>query len=81
MSRFSSHKTEFVQSIVWERYGEYLCSIGREPYEDKALKYIDKEDSSPAGNMSVEFAEENGLSTCRIVELLYKIRVLPFSTR
>ena len=40
-----SHESEPVQSLMWERYGEYLCSVGGTVYRTKVFEYIDKEDS------------------------------------
>jgi tRNA (cmo5U34)-methyltransferase len=40
-----SHESEPVHSLMWERYGEYLCSIGGTEYRTKVFGYIDKEDS------------------------------------
>jgi len=40
-----SHESQAVQALMWERYGEYLISVGGEEYRDKCFAYIDKEDS------------------------------------
>jgi len=40
-----SHESEAVHSLMWQRYGEYLCSIGGNDYRTKVFEYIDKEDS------------------------------------
>jgi tRNA (cmo5U34)-methyltransferase len=40
-----SHESEPVHSLMWERYGEYLCSSGGSDYKEKVFEYIDKEDS------------------------------------
>ena len=40
-----SHESEAVHSLMWERYGEYLCSLGGADYRTKVFEYIDKEDS------------------------------------
>jgi len=40
-----SHENEFVKSLMWSRYGEYLCSIGGKKYKEKVFDYIEKEDS------------------------------------
>ncbi len=40
-----SHESEAVHSLMWERYGEYLCSIGGVDYKAKVFEYIDKEDT------------------------------------
>lgn len=40
-----SHESETVHSFMWERYGEYLCSMGGADYRTKVFEYIGKEDS------------------------------------
>ena len=40
-----SHESDIVHALMWERYGEYLCSIGGNDYRRKVFEYIDKEDS------------------------------------
>ncbi|MBT8361272.1 MAG: class I SAM-dependent methyltransferase, partial [Deltaproteobacteria bacterium] len=40
-----SHQYKPVQLLMWERYGDYLCSLNGENYRDKVFAYIDKEDS------------------------------------
>lgn len=40
-----SHESESIHSLMWERYGEYLGSMGGDDYKTKVFDYIDKEDS------------------------------------
>ncbi|WP_460597654.1 class I SAM-dependent methyltransferase [Geomonas sp. Red276] len=40
-----AHETEMVQSMMWQRYGEYLSSVGGDAYREKVFTYIAKEDS------------------------------------
>ena len=40
-----SHESETIHSLMWGRYGKYLCSIGGTDYRTKVFEYIDKEDS------------------------------------
>jgi len=40
-----SHESEPIHSLMWARYGEYLCSLGGADYRTKVFEYIDKEDS------------------------------------
>jgi tRNA (cmo5U34)-methyltransferase len=40
-----SHESEAVQAMMWERYGEYLVSMGGAEYKTKVFEYVDKEDS------------------------------------
>jgi tRNA (cmo5U34)-methyltransferase len=64
-----SHETEPVQSLMWTRYGEYLCSVGGESYRDKVFDYIDKEDSPRAVTFQLDLLRKVGFNH---VELLHK---------
>ena len=64
-----SHETTAVQSLMWDRYGEYLCSTGGESYRDKVFSYIDKEDSPRPITFQLELLRKVGF---RWVELLHK---------
>jgi tRNA (cmo5U34)-methyltransferase len=43
-----------IQEVMWNRYGEYLESLGGVAYRDKVFAYIDKEDSPRS--LSFQFA-------------------------
>ncbi len=64
-----SHESEEVHSLMWKRYGEYLCSIGGESYRDKVFDYIDKEDSPRPVTFQLDLLRKVGFRT---VELLHK---------
>ena len=64
-----SHETGPVQSLMWKRYGEYLCSFGGESYKDKVFEYIDKEDSPRPVSYQMELLRKVGF---KHVELLHK---------
>lgn len=64
-----SHETEPVQSLMWERYGEYLCSVGGEEYRAKVFAYIDKEDSPRPVTYQLDLLRKVGFDH---VELLHK---------
>ena len=64
-----SHETDAVQSLMWQRYGEYLCSIGGPAYRDKVFDYIDKEDSPRPVTYQLELLRQVGFDK---VELLHK---------
>jgi tRNA (cmo5U34)-methyltransferase len=64
-----SHETGSVQSLMWKRYAEYLCSIGGESYKDKVFAYIDKEDSPRPVTYQMDLLREVGFNH---VELLHK---------
>ncbi|MEJ2157302.1 MAG: class I SAM-dependent methyltransferase [Desulfobacteraceae bacterium] len=64
-----SHETGPVQSLMWQRYAEYLRSVGGESYKDKVFKYIDKEDSPRPVTYQMDLLRKVGFSH---VELLHK---------
>ena len=64
-----SHETEHVQHLMWENYGEYLCSLGGEGYKNRVCEYIDKEDSPRPVTYQLELLRKAGFHH---VELLHK---------
>jgi len=64
-----SHETEPVQSLMWKRYGEYLCSVGGEDYQAKVFDYIDKEDSPRSVTYQLDLLRKVGFTH---IELLHK---------
>jgi tRNA (cmo5U34)-methyltransferase len=64
-----SHETCAVQSLMWERYGEYLCSIGGEDYKEQVFEYIEKEDSPRPVTYQMDLLRKVGFNH---VELLHK---------
>lgn len=64
-----SHETGPVQSLMWKRYGEYLCSVGGEYYRDKVFEYIDKEDSPRPVTYQMGLLRQVGFNH---IELLHK---------
>lgn len=64
-----SHETESVQSLMWTRYGEYLCSVGGGSYRDKVFNYIDMEDSPRPVTYQLDLLRKVGFTH---VELLHK---------
>lgn len=64
-----SHETGFVQSLMWERYGEYLNSLGGETYKQQVFDYIDKEDSPRPVTYQLDLLRRVGFNH---VELLHK---------
>ena len=64
-----SHETETVKSLMWNRYGEYLCSVGGEKYKEKVFDYIEKEDSPMPVTYQLDLLRRVGFKQ---VELLHK---------
>ena len=64
-----SHETESVQTLMLNRYGDYLCSAGGESYRDKVFDCIDKEDSPRPITFQLDLLRKVGFDK---VELLHK---------
>jgi len=64
-----SHEIKPVQHMMWNRYGEYLCSQGGEEYKDRVFAYIDKEDSPRPVTYQLDLLRKVGFDH---VELLHK---------
>ncbi len=64
-----SHEIPTVDALMWERYGEYLRSLGGVAYRDEVLTYIDREDSPRAVTWQLDLLRRVGFDR---VELLHK---------
>lgn len=64
-----THGNEGVQALMWERYGNYLSSIGGEEYRDKVFAYIDREDSPRPLGYQLDLLTQVGFAR---VEILHK---------
>ncbi|MEM9367334.1 MAG: class I SAM-dependent methyltransferase [Planctomycetota bacterium] len=63
------HETPGVQSLMWDRYGEYLCGFGGDSYRDRVFDDIDKEDSPRPVTYQLELLKRVGFDR---LELLHK---------
>ncbi|MEP3481224.1 MAG: class I SAM-dependent methyltransferase [Fuerstiella sp.] len=63
------HETQGVQSMMWQRYGDYLVSLSGEQYRDKVFEYIDLEDSPRPVTYQLQLLHQVGFQH---VELLHK---------
>ena len=63
------HEHSDVQAMMWERYGQYLTSIGNADYRDKVFAYIDREDSPRPVTYQLELLRSVGFAK---VDLLHK---------
>ncbi len=64
-----SHETEPIQELMWQRYGDYLYSLGGDDYRAKVFDYIDKEDSPRPVTYQLALLRKVGFDR---VELLHK---------
>ena len=69
VSDLVSHETGSVQSLMWKRYAEYLCSIGGESYKNKVFAYINKEDTPRSVTYQMDLLRKVGFNH---VEILHK---------
>ena len=64
-----SHESAAVHSLMWERYGDYLCSMGGDDYRTNVFDYIDKEDSPRPVTYQLDLLRKVGF---RHTDLLHK---------
>lgn len=64
-----AHENSAVQDLMWNRYADYLCTLGGTEYRDAVLAYIDREDSPRPITYQLELLRRVGFSQ---VELLHK---------
>jgi len=64
-----SHETEQIHDMMWERYGEYLNSLGGDEFKNKVFACIDKEDSPRSVTYQLDLLRNVGFDH---VELLHK---------
>jgi tRNA (cmo5U34)-methyltransferase len=58
-----------VQTILWERYGEYLAAFKGEQYREHVFAYIDREDSPRPVLFQCELLRAAGF---RKIDILHK---------
>ena len=63
------HSIPAVQKLMWERYGDYLESLGGQDYRDKVFDYIEKEDSPRPLLWQIDLLRSSGFAD---VEILHK---------
>ncbi len=64
-----AHETDAIHNVMWQRYGEYLASLGGGEYRDKVFDYIAKEDSPRPVTYQLDLLRRVGFAH---VELLHK---------
>jgi tRNA (cmo5U34)-methyltransferase len=63
------HEHASIQAMMWQRYGDYLTTIGDAAYRDKVFAYIDREDSPRPVTYQLELLRAVGFDW---VDLLHK---------
>jgi len=69
ISDLISQETELLNEYIWERYSDYLESIGGKEYRSGVLDYIAKEDSPRSMVYQLELMKKVGFKS---VEILHK---------
>ena len=64
-----SHESAAIHTLMWERYGDYLCSMGGDDYRTNVFEYIDKEDSPRPVTYQLDLLRKVGF---RHTDLLHK---------
>ncbi len=64
-----TQETPVIHSMMWERYGKYLQSLGGREYQEKVFQYIDKEDSPRPLTYQLDLLRKVGFGA---VEILHK---------
>lgn len=64
-----SHETNAVQTLMWNRYGNYLETQGGSEYREKVFQYVDREDSPRPVTFQLDRLKSVGF---KHVELLHK---------
>ena len=58
-----------IQTLMWQRYGEYLADFKNEEYREQVFAYIDKEDTQRPLLLQIDLLREAGFSN---VDVLHK---------
>ena len=69
ISDLITQDTEVLNNYTWEKYGDYLESIGGKEYRQKVLDYVATEDSPRSLNYQLNLMKKVGFSR---VEILHK---------
>lgn len=69
VSDLVQHATPAVQALMWERYGQYLETLGGPEYRAKVFDYIEYEDSPRPLSWQLELLQKVGFKE---VEVLHK---------
>jgi len=69
ISDLIEHSTVAVQTMMWDRYGDYLTEFKGEAYRDQVFAYIKQEDTPRPLLFQIDMLREVGFSN---VEILHK---------
>jgi tRNA (cmo5U34)-methyltransferase len=63
------HENETVHETMWNRYGDYLETLGGAEYREKVFTYIDEEDTPRSLTYQMELLRRTGFRT---IDILHK---------
>ena len=63
------HDNSRIESMMWDRYGEYLTSVGGQEYKEQVFDYIDKEDTPRSVTYQLDLLKQVGFHD---VDILHK---------
>lgn len=66
---FVAHENNYMQDIMWNRYGAYLESLGGPSYRERVFNYIEKEDTPRPVTYQMDLLRKVGFSE---VDILHK---------
>ncbi len=69
ISDLVTHEISATREMMWQRYGDYLHSVGGESYRDEVFAYIDKEDSPRPVTYQLDLLRRVGFEE---VDILHK---------
>ena len=69
VSDLVSHEDSNIQTLMWNRYGNYLKTKGGDDYMEKVFNYIDQEDSPRSVVFQLDLMRDSGFET---VDVLHK---------
>jgi len=61
--------SEILNDYIWEKYGDYLETIGGKDYKQKVFDYVEKEDSPRSLNYQLDLMKKVGFQK---IEILHK---------
>jgi tRNA (cmo5U34)-methyltransferase len=61
--------SEILNEYIWEKYGDYLETIGGKDYKQKVFDYVEKEDSPRSLNYQLDLMKKVGFQK---IEILHK---------
>jgi len=69
ISDLISHEYSAIHKLMWQRYADYLLSIGDKEYQESVFAYIEKEDTPRSVTYQLDLMKRVGFSS---VDILHK---------